>query len=373
MTVKLYVGRDFQNIIHEPQYEHEFTGIRAICTYLWETFHQQEKAFAVIANAQMTGAGRELSPDLVVISEEGMGVVELKQSSGLIDCSEANGEWTAGGKPINAGGQANPHKQAQDYMAQIRDDLTGSQTWLPGNEGAQANFKFHTAVCFPNPQADIDWCQKLLKEEYRSRPKLKAWEKKLSVLKPKQVPNWAAGLRFEVSQGHANFFRTYRLTPAAITNLATGFFNAVEWKIMTTLMPLGAAYACLALGDDMLPPYRLTSDCIIIGRNWSCDLVLPGQYKRASNRHARIIRDAAGVFIEDLDSLNGTFINKKPLRNREKLESGQVITLGGKSGANTKVCQLRYTHVKDMDSGDMEEIDGLIKTEEATSLGLNVE
>ena len=65
---------------------------------------------------------------------------------------------------------------------------------------------------------------------------------------------------------------------------------------------------------------------MIIGRDTSSDLVIdaPG----VSRRHARIVRQGDGYFIEDLESSNGTFLNGKRLERYEELSPDDRIHLG---------------------------------------------
>ncbi|UCF02077.1 MAG: FHA domain-containing protein, partial [Deltaproteobacteria bacterium] len=53
--------------------------------------------------------------------------------------------------------------------------------------------------------------------------------------------------------------------------------------------------------------YRLEEDEIIIGRDKSCQIALEG--RTISRHHARIVRHEEDLFIEDLGSANGTFVN----------------------------------------------------------------
>ena len=64
----------------------------------------------------------------------------------------------------------------------------------------------------------------------------------------------------------------------------------------------------------------------VIGREAGADLVIdaPG----VSRRHARIVRQGDGYFIEDLKSSNGTFLNGKRLDRYEELSPGDRIHLG---------------------------------------------
>lgn len=67
---------------------------------------------------------------------------------------------------------------------------------------------------------------------------------------------------------------------------------------------------------------------VIIGRDQSADLCLPE--KKVSRRHARVIWSSAEktVSIEDLNSLNGSFLNTEPLRSRTTLQEGDQIRIG---------------------------------------------
>lgn len=47
-----------------------------------------------------------------------------------------------------------------------------------------------------------------------------------------------------------------------------------------------------------------------------------------SRRHARVVVDAGGVTIEDLDSRNGTWIDDQPLTGRAPVREGETIRLG---------------------------------------------
>ena len=64
-----------------------------------------------------------------------------------------------------------------------------------------------------------------------------------------------------------------------------------------------------------------------------------GAEKGVSRRHAKIIRREGGVFIEDLGSFNGTFLNRKKLTpyRLEALKSGDELCLG------TLVLRVRFS------------------------------
>lgn len=64
---------------------------------------------------------------------------------------------------------------------------------------------------------------------------------------------------------------------------------------------------------------------VVIGRSPDCDLVLG--LSGASRRHSAIQRDADGWTIRDLDSRNGTFVNRQRIQSC-RLRDGDLINLG---------------------------------------------
>jgi ABC transport system ATP-binding/permease protein len=64
----------------------------------------------------------------------------------------------------------------------------------------------------------------------------------------------------------------------------------------------------------------------LIGRAPECDLRVDREV--VSGRHCRLTRTAAGFFLEDLQSSNGTFVNGKEVRGRVPVTPADRITLG---------------------------------------------
>jgi hypothetical protein len=72
---------------------------------------------------------------------------------------------------------------------------------------------------------------------------------------------------------------------------------------------------------------ELDSSAVTLGRAEENDLVLDAD-EFASVQHARIEPRRDGVWLEDLDSTNGTFVNGVKLTRPRKLASGDVIRVG---------------------------------------------
>jgi hypothetical protein len=66
---------------------------------------------------------------------------------------------------------------------------------------------------------------------------------------------------------------------------------------------------------------------LTIGRAEDNDLALPKD-EFASGHHARIESQRDGVWVLDLDSTNGTFVNGKRLDGRRLLKEGDLVKIG---------------------------------------------
>jgi hypothetical protein len=61
----------------------------------------------------------------------------------------------------------------------------------------------------------------------------------------------------------------------------------------------------------------------IVGRDESCDIVIPS--RQVSRQHIRLEPAAQGVFLEDLGSKNGTYLNGQIIREPTLLKDGDVL------------------------------------------------
>jgi pSer/pThr/pTyr-binding forkhead associated (FHA) protein len=67
---------------------------------------------------------------------------------------------------------------------------------------------------------------------------------------------------------------------------------------------------------------------ITVGRGGGCALVLADdQY--ASTVHARVFRRGNDLFVDDLESRNGTFVNGKRITSTTKVRRGDQLQFGG--------------------------------------------
>ena len=73
--------------------------------------------------------------------------------------------------------------------------------------------------------------------------------------------------------------------------------------------------------------YPLNSAPITVGRGGQNDLVLSGD-EFASARHARVEARGDGVWVQDLESTNGTYVNGSRIAGAQRLDAGDVLRVG---------------------------------------------
>ncbi len=72
--------------------------------------------------------------------------------------------------------------------------------------------------------------------------------------------------------------------------------------------------------------YVMKKNTITIGRDSECDIVIAKS--EASRKHARVTRKDNNFTIEDLKSVNGTFLNSMPISGKQQIKHQDVIQIG---------------------------------------------
>lgn len=92
----------------------------------------------------------------------------------------------------------------------------------------------------------------------------------------------------------------------------------------------GNAYLKLINKIDSLPYKIMDSysiqDEITLGRHNSNDIYIKDPF--VSKEHFRIVEDEGEYYLEDLDSANGTYLNKERVEDVVKLFNGDTIRVG---------------------------------------------
>jgi predicted component of type VI protein secretion system len=90
-------------------------------------------------------------------------------------------------------------------------------------------------------------------------------------------------------------------------------------------MPIVTSTLVMRSGPIPGSSYILEKPEVILGRELNNDVPVPDP--EISRRHARFITRADGVYVEDLGSTNGTFLNGVRIKTPTRLHSGDLITL----------------------------------------------
>jgi ABC transport system ATP-binding/permease protein len=99
------------------------------------------------------------------------------------------------------------------------------------------------------------------------------------------------------------------------------FFGSFKIQVARLLDTKG-----LVLGNANQELIKFSGQEMVLGRDPQADYPLP--YPMISWRHARLVRTARGIDVEDLGSKNGTFVDGVRLSGRASLKPGSEIGLG---------------------------------------------
>jgi hypothetical protein len=99
---------------------------------------------------------------------------------------------------------------------------------------------------------------------------------------------------------------------------------------LNTGRPSGPRAQLVVVASSVLTPgdaYELDATQLTVGRGANNDLALEND-EFASARHARIEPRRDGVYVEDVGSTNGTFVNGIRLARERKLAAGDIVRVG---------------------------------------------
>jgi ABC-type multidrug transport system ATPase subunit len=131
--------------------------------------------------------------------------------------------------------------------------------------------------------------------------------------------------------------------PTAIRETDEIFFGSYRVMANELLSKFGSSKPTF-IGQQELKPLEFNGDTMTIGRDPGCEH--PIDFPVISWHHARITRTAAGIYVEDLKSRNGTFVDGKRITSKTLVNQGQEISLGSyrfKLLAGGQIAQRRDT------------------------------
>lgn len=340
MPVTCYIHKDAnrQNLLDSDSLD---VGVkRMIFTRLQHAFPDSRHVWAVVFHDADSQQRTTPVPDLLILSEHGIGLLNLCHESGSIFRSED--VWYADGKLVPGNmhiGAHNPHDHVQLCAEHLRHHLTtpprDGAPWLPGRYLTWQDLTFETAVCFTHPQAHF--------QHVENGEQTRSWER-FQTFGLQELLRWMDRLSFEQNLTDRGGIQSYRLPKGHIDRIIHKLFASSRLEHPPASQPpLQQSYGYLLLKqhDDIVARFILDHEKMTVGREPSCDVILPKQYRLVSRVHARLVCTKNAVTINDM-SRNGTFIEGDRVRQPARLSPGQRILLGGDRLAEG-VCQLEFS------------------------------
>ncbi len=90
----------------------------------------------------------------------------------------------------------------------------------------------------------------------------------------------------------------------------------------------GSSYHFAAVSQSNFIKIKLFKPTMIVGRANECDMQFDEDERKISRRHCQIRVTPEGVFLRDLDSRNGTYVNGQVIEKEVRLEAGDLVNLG---------------------------------------------
>lgn len=100
-----------------------------------------------------------------------------------------------------------------------------------------------------------------------------------------------------------------------------------QWSDSLTLSGNDSCHLSYTV-DGQVVTVAVTKSETTLGRDATCDLVIPDHCKGTSRRHARLMCQGGSWTISDLGSVNGTFVNDVRVSSASPLKDHDVISLG---------------------------------------------
>ncbi len=337
MTLSVYISRDTATN-GEKGFEHPFERFAALqaAKMLWRHYEKSQTHFALVANIETPPI------DVVIISNNGMGIVDLKDYSSQVGGKD-NAPWfifDKQGNPttqLKSGVHLNPFEQVKTYRKRVYGRLRGfveqnpklMPPWL-----IRDSYGIQGAVVFTAQKFDIT---RIIIDPSVGRP----W---FSLKWLDEISEWAYSLEF--GRGH-------KLTRTQIETLATKFLGTEPWVEIEGHLESKDPYGYLWVIVDGKEawPLILDQDEMIVGRSPDVSLMLdPSSYPLVSRQHAVIRRSANTVIITDIESKHGTWVNGERTNHisGQSLKNGDRVILGtlnDQKEAGNGACTLIYKSI----------------------------
>lgn len=133
------------------------------------------------------------------------------------------------------------------------------------------------------------------------------------------------GPRLKSTKARARQSAPAMATPAPAATGPTGTASRRKGKRLTKAVAAQPALVVVAPPDQVGRRYDLGEE-LTMGRAAGCQITLDDTY--VSQLHARVFRRDGQVYVEDLGSTNGTYLNRKKVSGPLVVKAGDQVQVG---------------------------------------------
>lgn len=344
MTFEAFIKRTSDG--KEVDFEHNFERepVTQIARSLHNQFSQTSKYYALLANVDLPsrGKGNTRQLDAILLSEDGMAVIDFKSANVPFIPTFDNRPWLyKNGKTVKAGTSNNPFRQVMEqrkalyrFMQRLPDYVEKLQINKRFRQHAGRNLK-SKKVNKNFYHFDIQGRIVLTGERFDIEPvKREHYQQWFDIIWQDDCASFTRSMTFN---------KGVKLSPETIRIMIEKMFGLSPWIELESLYqkPFG-----FLTGESLALPVPLLNSTVKLGRNYSIAVRIAMEKTQVSREHAMITQTPEGSLLQDSGSRNGTWINGKRLERESSqlLKHGDVITLGKmKSGkASEQSMQFRY-------------------------------
>ncbi len=125
---------------------------------------------------------------------------------------------------------------------------------------------------------------------------------------------------------HSDAAVTTTIVPVVIDDEGQDHLSAADEAAINEL-PRGSALLIAKRGGIAAGErYLINEDATLAGRHPDCPIFLDDI--TVSRHHAELVRNAAGLHVRDLGSLNGTYVNRELIDGMTQLRTGDEVQIG---------------------------------------------
>lgn len=324
--------------IHTPNLDiqNERRAICYIARQLQQRYQESSQHYILVGNIdprndpEMRRKDRISQLEGILIGQQSISIIEFKNYFDPIRADDLDGYWVAEGlgepQIVRGGKRDNPYLQAKHARGVWKSYL---------REKSKKYFDEYRYKAIADALKHVSYY--LLFHPYL--------HKKSTFPNLGSASNWLyiRGVRAILELTYAVRDEDVYMTPDDIRLLAETVLHATPWDEMNKLLQNKIGYLCVYQPSQTVVRYPLYCfQEFSIGRSSTNQgHQVDSQYDLVSGTHAQIVTERDTVFVQDLSSSNGTYVNQNRLQDTKlvRISSSDRIYLGGQS---SKGCVLWF-------------------------------